>query len=46
MSRAPAGGVLQAQVLVEGERSGELATASGCRTVRSFAMSILCRSGR
>jgi hypothetical protein len=34
----------QAQVLVEGERSGELAAASGCRTVRSFAMSILHRS--
>ncbi|HWM00301.1 MAG TPA: DUF222 domain-containing protein [Nocardioidaceae bacterium] len=34
----------QAQVLVEGERSGELAAASGCRTVRSFAMSILRRS--
>src|SRR5262245_49171775 len=34
----------QAQVLVEGERSGALAAASGCRTVRSFAMSILRRS--
>jgi uncharacterized protein DUF222 len=34
----------QAQVLVEGERCGELAAASGCRTVRSFAMSILRRS--
>ena len=34
----------QAQVLVEGERSGELVAASGCRTVRSFAMSILRRS--
>ncbi|HWL97738.1 MAG TPA: DUF222 domain-containing protein, partial [Nocardioidaceae bacterium] len=34
----------QARVLVEGERSGELAAASGCRTVRSFAMSILRRS--
>ena len=36
----------QAQVLVEGERSGELAAASGCRTVRSFAMSILRRSAQ
>jgi hypothetical protein len=34
----------QAQVLVEGERSGELAATSGCRTVRSFAMSILRRT--
>jgi len=34
----------QAQLLVEGERSGELVAASGCRTVRSFAMSILRRS--
>src|SRR5688500_4793737 len=34
----------QAQLLVAGERSGELAAASGCRTVRSFAMSILRRS--
>jgi hypothetical protein len=34
----------QAQVLVAGERSGELAAASGCATVRSFAMSILRRS--
>ncbi len=34
----------QARVLVEGERSGELVAASGCRTVRSFAMSILRRS--
>jgi hypothetical protein len=34
----------QAQVLVDGERSGELAAASGCCTVRSFAMSILRRS--
>ncbi|HWL95788.1 MAG TPA: DUF222 domain-containing protein [Nocardioidaceae bacterium] len=34
----------QARVLVEGERSGELVAVSGCRTVRSFAMSILRRS--
>ena len=34
----------QAQVLVDGERCGELAAASGCATVRSFAMSVLRRS--